>query len=476
MLHITSPDNEHFLDIECNFDIWHGGDGLTWCIGGRMFSADTSSARLQTFARDSAPSLALMLLTQPPCSGVTLSETRPESGTSKTMQVDSGIRLGEFVALASVIALYHSRSDEAITGHEEWRLCGKSIDEMTGWAMLHLLKAPNNAPAKQNTLISTSGTLSSTLVESTSAMKVLGTYELLEIILLHLPLRQLLNCQRVNRAFQSVFEQSQAVRRALFFEPPGLDGEAASMSMRSAAVPGPYLRTTEVNEWKILTSAEVIHPILNPFAPLLRHGLHSSTYYPRKEGAEALVINVECPMSPSQMSPSISSTLDRFRCCFTTEGKGLTWLATRRSRDDSEPSGYLAGPDKSLQRMLMTYPPVREVQLRRFNSKPDHSGFNNTRVQRLHDVIRQQHLDETRDPTNPNGVRFADFVKAVTTIAALVRGKKSASEIHIVGGESMRLWPKSVDNMTGWEMLRFFEIGEACFRAEQGMDQKERLV
>lgn len=51
------------------------------------------------------------------------------------------------------------------------------------------------------------------------AAKVLDTYELLKDVLLHLPLRQLLLAQRVNKRFHGVIQDSRNIKRALFLEP-----------------------------------------------------------------------------------------------------------------------------------------------------------------------------------------------------------------------------------------------------------------
>ncbi|KAK3702054.1 hypothetical protein LTR37_015168 [Vermiconidia calcicola] len=51
------------------------------------------------------------------------------------------------------------------------------------------------------------------------ARRVFETYELLEMILLYLPVRTLLLVQRVNRIFKAVTERSLSLRRALFLVP-----------------------------------------------------------------------------------------------------------------------------------------------------------------------------------------------------------------------------------------------------------------
>lgn len=51
------------------------------------------------------------------------------------------------------------------------------------------------------------------------AAKVLETHELLEDILLRLPLRQLLLAQRVNKQFHAVIQDSLKINQALFLKP-----------------------------------------------------------------------------------------------------------------------------------------------------------------------------------------------------------------------------------------------------------------
>jgi hypothetical protein len=51
------------------------------------------------------------------------------------------------------------------------------------------------------------------------AAQALETYEMLEDILLHLPLRQLLFSQRVNNRFEFIIQDSLRIKQALFLEP-----------------------------------------------------------------------------------------------------------------------------------------------------------------------------------------------------------------------------------------------------------------
>ncbi|KAK3631456.1 hypothetical protein LTR56_016820 [Elasticomyces elasticus] len=412
-----------------------------------------------------------MLMTQPPCSGVTLCGVASKNGLEETLQADSGIRLGEFMGHATVVAFYHSERAEAVTGHEEWRSTGRSTDEMTGWEMLQLLKRSTNSMVNPRTTIPPADIVPGTLPAAILAAKVLGTYELLETILLHLPLRQLLLCQRVNRAFKDVVNRSAPIRKALFLEPSCRDTIEITMQ---PVLHNPQPRFKPM--WKFSGRAELTLPVLNPFAPLLKHGVYPSTFSPRKEGACSLKIEVNLPAASSGPGSPVSSTLDRFQCHVARVNGALRWSATRIPQEKLGSLENSLNGNESLQRMLVTHPPARQVSLKRVNAMPLSSGCYDPHVRPLEFKIWLQKLNQTRDPTDVNGVRFRDFIKAATRIAALVKGKKSTSEICIEGGASMRLCPKSVDKMTGWEMLRFFEVGEGRFRAEQGMGESDRIV
>jgi len=52
-----------------------------------------------------------------------------------------------------------------------------------------------------------------------AAGRVLSTYELLENILLHLPLRQILLSQRISKSFRDLVQRSPNLRRVLFLKP-----------------------------------------------------------------------------------------------------------------------------------------------------------------------------------------------------------------------------------------------------------------
>lgn len=101
--------------------------------------------------------------------------------------------------------------------------------------------------------------------------QVFETYELLEDILLRLPLRQLLLAQKVNKKFHTLVHDSPRIKRALFLEPT-----AKSFVVREREfIPGtPNARTwpsklgTYRPVWKLEGAAERPAVIINPFTQM----------------------------------------------------------------------------------------------------------------------------------------------------------------------------------------------------------------
>lgn len=92
-----------------------------------------------------------------------------------------------------------------------------------------------------------------------SSEKGVRNYELLEQVLLHLPLRDLLLSQRINKACFDVVFNSHAVARALFFKPSASVVEAIAEKNDCDW----YYRYTWT--WKGVGRQDVILPFLNPF-------------------------------------------------------------------------------------------------------------------------------------------------------------------------------------------------------------------
>lgn len=105
-----------------------------------------------------------------------------------------------------------------------------------------------------------------------ASTKVLETYELLERVLLHLPLRTLLLSRRVNTSFERVAKRSKSIRQALFLEASSegpivanLDHFRFSSSFHGVPQPPCFDRRGISTEWQLEQSKEVVIPLLNPF-------------------------------------------------------------------------------------------------------------------------------------------------------------------------------------------------------------------
>lgn len=114
------------------------------------------------------------------------------------------------------------------------------------------------------------GDLHAALVSMPAVHQVLDTYELLENILMHLPLRRLLLAQRVNTSFRDLIYRSANINRVLFFN------AATTESVD-------WYRTTDVQpsrespyrgEWKTELSGKTVRPIMNPFVPVYQYAVH----------------------------------------------------------------------------------------------------------------------------------------------------------------------------------------------------------
>ena len=87
--------------------------------------------------------------------------------------------------------------------------------------------------------------------------QVLNTYELLEQILLELPLRQLLFAQNLSKHIRDLIQGSDSIQKALFFRP-------AAPEVYPVQVPredGRGLRTV----WRLPGSEGDVRPVVNPF-------------------------------------------------------------------------------------------------------------------------------------------------------------------------------------------------------------------
>jgi len=111
---------------------------------------------------------------------------------------------------------------------------------------------------------------------------VADTPELVEMILLQLPLPDIILTQRVNRAWQQIITGSPNLQRTLFFRPATQKGlvsvEAANLMLECACeddceleVSGPGDKPSNVRRWvfDLSDNEDWRQPIMNPFATQL---------------------------------------------------------------------------------------------------------------------------------------------------------------------------------------------------------------
>ncbi|KAK5719663.1 hypothetical protein LTR17_015290 [Elasticomyces elasticus] len=97
-----------------------------------------------------------------------------------------------------------------------------------------------------------------------ATQRVLGTPELLEHILLHLSLRELLTVKSVNGHFAAVIERSAMIGKVLYLQP--ITGAVVAWSPQ-VNVDGSSTPTDEKGEWRTVGGKviDTLVPILNPF-------------------------------------------------------------------------------------------------------------------------------------------------------------------------------------------------------------------
>lgn len=102
-----------------------------------------------------------------------------------------------------------------------------------------------------------------------AAVQVFATYELLENILMHLPLRSLLLAQRVDISFRDLIWRSANINRALFFTPA--TSQSIDWYRPEDAQPG--REVCYQGEWKSEADGKTVQPLLNPFLPVYKYAL-----------------------------------------------------------------------------------------------------------------------------------------------------------------------------------------------------------
>lgn len=85
--------------------------------------------------------------------------------------------------------------------------------------------------------------------------------ELLEEVVMHLPLRDILLCQRVDTHFRDVVQSSSNIKKVLFLE-PATRKTAEWIPYRPS---NDYLAISDGALWKISDEDESVNPLFNPF-------------------------------------------------------------------------------------------------------------------------------------------------------------------------------------------------------------------
>ncbi|PPJ58332.1 hypothetical protein CBER1_04481 [Cercospora berteroae] len=249
--------------------------------------------------------------------------------------------------------------------------------------------------------------------------------ELLEEIILYLPLRDILLCQRIDTTFRSVVQGSSQLRKVLFLEPAtnkpleycppyfeedGLDHEQES----------------EVSSrWKNPENGEAVHLLFNPF--LMSLFITKKRFWQWAPFDEFTV-----PFSTDREHISLAKHSSRL----IISEPGITKTARIRTP-------YLGKTvDSSYRGMLITHPPCTSLEA-------------NYVDRRLFGLWRDTVVDYSGV-----GVRFGQLLEtvggAVSQRLAVFASGKSAQNTHVEidGAQHWRFFPESVlDHVIGWEML-----------------------
>ncbi|KAK5120100.1 hypothetical protein LTR85_006581 [Meristemomyces frigidus] len=277
-----------------------------------------------------------------------------------------------------------------------------------------------------------------------ATQQVLDTYELLENILLRLPLRQLLLAQRVNTGFRDLIWRSSKINRTLFFTP----------------------NTAETVDWYPPEGGgNTIRPILNPFLPVYETSKLTAVTRSAFRGFQRGIDYDDNGSSTVVYGPqhlAFSTPPRRFFCDYWD--RGCQWRAyvdreVTRTHLLSRWEELMESSSGSFMHMLVTHPPCRTTKI-----------LTDVRLPQPYYYFAQDVWVEEEDC----GVRFGPFLSAAVVVSTEQRvwhkenfaNRDDTNTVEVVGGESWQLCPKSVDEMTGWEMLRLLAIGIDAFVSE----------
>ncbi|GIZ36619.1 hypothetical protein CKM354_000008900 [Cercospora kikuchii] len=240
--------------------------------------------------------------------------------------------------------------------------------------------------------------------------------ELLENIIMHLPLRDVLLCQRVSGHFRDLVQGSSNIKKALFLEP------AASNTVELCfGVPSTFRNTlvehVQIEHWKTSEQGQIVWPLLNPFLV--------SLFETKKRAWKWAALDLFA-------TPSFNPEMRFLRRLDSS------FFDLHESRAaDTVNAGTSTTPElsaKSLPPMLITHPPSRSL-----------AG----EWQRPSNIV-----DDTADECSRVGVRFDALLKAAITGRSAVERIFSARGVALAGASHWRILPESaLDRVSGWEML-----------------------
>ncbi|KAF7195686.1 hypothetical protein HII31_03004 [Pseudocercospora fuligena] len=241
-----------------------------------------------------------------------------------------------------------------------------------------------------------------------AAATVFALPELLENIILSLPLRSILTAKQVSKTFCATIETSIWIRRALFLEPATNSRAAWSRQRAQSNRSGPVRFWADQN-------GQVVTPILNPFIAVMYDEdfdeLYCKQWYHEKENGLYLGLNEVFTLGMDERQERI--------------------LHFESDHDDkSDLVSELEKSTSSFKRMLITSPPVIELNID----------------------------DNTVESQSDSGLTIDDLLDSALALSGV---DENENDFEIEGGEACRVLAKTVDEITGWEMLRIFSLDES---------------
>ncbi|KAK5120099.1 hypothetical protein LTR85_006580 [Meristemomyces frigidus] len=244
-----------------------------------------------------------------------------------------------------------------------------------------------------------------------SVAQVFSLPELRELILLGLPLRRIILARHICSGFDATLKRSKKIRQALWLEP------ASTQKVEWYSHPkggGDWAGARNTGDWKLNEDSDGVVPIANPFIAMFNN--FRQQWYRKRLAGLYFDANETIAFSGYWSCRVFTVHFPQFD----------------RS-DDSElefPDEHVEGSFKG---MVVSHPPPRSVTIHvRAEGKSIRVASSHSRGLDLLTLIR-------------NAVRAC--VNAETVGSAFMW-------VTIVGGEKWRMLSGTVDEITGWEMLR----------------------